>query len=171
MNRVCVAYDGMERFFPKEKLMHTGNPVRKSIVEKADRATALIAFDLDPDKKVVLATVAFFVGVAEHNAWQLYRLSPAYRRRKLDHLAFRRVLVEEYLKRYRNLTVMEPIVMPSPQSRVTDEVRTDGLDHYQGPLAKRRRCAYCHKTCGKECKKCGVPLHDHCVKGFHRSQT
>lgn len=32
-NRICVAYDGMEKFFPKEKIVFTGNPVRKEIFE------------------------------------------------------------------------------------------------------------------------------------------
>lgn len=53
---VFVATDGMERFFPKEKLFVVGNPVRKTIVEsKIDHAEALRFFDLDPNKKTVLA--------------------------------------------------------------------------------------------------------------------
>ncbi len=32
-NRICVAYDGMEKFFPKEKIVFTGNPVRREIFE------------------------------------------------------------------------------------------------------------------------------------------
>ena len=38
---ICVAYDGMERFFPHEKIKFTGNPVRKSLIEmRANRSEA-----------------------------------------------------------------------------------------------------------------------------------
>lgn len=46
--RVCVAYDGMERYFPKEKIVLTGNPVRKDILgvnEKRDKALVHFGFD------------------------------------------------------------------------------------------------------------------------------
>lgn len=53
---IFVATDGMEKFFPKEKLFVVGNPVRKTIVEsKIDHAEALRFFGLDPNKKTVLA--------------------------------------------------------------------------------------------------------------------
>ena len=32
-DKICVAYDGMERFFPKEKIILTGNPVRQGLLE------------------------------------------------------------------------------------------------------------------------------------------
>ena len=32
-NRICVAYDGLERFFPKDKIVITGNPIRKDVIE------------------------------------------------------------------------------------------------------------------------------------------
>ncbi|MBF9222431.1 undecaprenyldiphospho-muramoylpentapeptide beta-N-acetylglucosaminyltransferase [Hymenobacter ruricola] len=53
VNKICVAYDGMEKFFPKEKLVLTGNPVRTEIAS-GDRAEALKFFDLDPVKKTLL---------------------------------------------------------------------------------------------------------------------
>ena len=31
-SKICVAYDGMERFFPKEKIIMTGNPVRQNVL-------------------------------------------------------------------------------------------------------------------------------------------
>ncbi len=52
--KICVAYPGMERFFPKEKIIMTGNPVRQNLREDVDRATAAAAFGLDPNKKVIL---------------------------------------------------------------------------------------------------------------------
>jgi UDP-N-acetylglucosamine--N-acetylmuramyl-(pentapeptide) pyrophosphoryl-undecaprenol N-acetylglucosamine transferase len=55
VNKICVAYEGMEKFFPKEKIILTGNPVRQDIAnvsEKRDEAFEL--FKLDPNKKTVL---------------------------------------------------------------------------------------------------------------------
>ena len=53
VNRICVAYDGMEKFFPADKLVLTGNPVRAEIA-RGDRAEALHFFGLDPNKKTLL---------------------------------------------------------------------------------------------------------------------
>jgi UDP-N-acetylglucosamine--N-acetylmuramyl-(pentapeptide) pyrophosphoryl-undecaprenol N-acetylglucosamine transferase len=53
--RVFVATDGMEKFFPKSKVMITGNPVRKTIVDpQTSRFEALAFFGLQADKKTVL---------------------------------------------------------------------------------------------------------------------
>ncbi len=51
---ICVAYDNMERFFPPEKIVHTGNPVRENLVRKIDRKTALDFFGLKGKGKVIL---------------------------------------------------------------------------------------------------------------------
>ena len=53
--KICVAYEGMERFFPAEKIMLTGNPVRQQLLETTvTRDNAVRSFGFDPDKKVVL---------------------------------------------------------------------------------------------------------------------
>ena len=53
--RICVAYEGMERFFPAEKILLTGNPVRQQLLEnKQTKAEALRTFGLDASKKTVL---------------------------------------------------------------------------------------------------------------------
>ena len=55
VERICVAYDGMERFFPAGKIMKTGNPVRQALLDtKLTRAEALRSFGLDENKKTVL---------------------------------------------------------------------------------------------------------------------
>lgn len=55
VQRICVAYDGMERFFPAEKIMKTGNPVRQNLIEtKLTQQEARRTFNLDPDKKTIL---------------------------------------------------------------------------------------------------------------------
>ena len=54
--KIFVATDGMEKFFPKEKLMITGNPVRQSIAKsKLSRHEGHVFFGLDRSKKTVLA--------------------------------------------------------------------------------------------------------------------
>ncbi|MEO9513332.1 MAG: undecaprenyldiphospho-muramoylpentapeptide beta-N-acetylglucosaminyltransferase [Flavobacteriaceae bacterium] len=53
--RICVAYDGMEQFFPKEKISKTGNPVRSDLVNlKVDKREATDFFGLNSDKKIIL---------------------------------------------------------------------------------------------------------------------
>lgn len=55
--RVFVATDGMEKFFPREKIMYTGNPVRASILmPEGTREDAVRFFGLDPNLPVVLVT-------------------------------------------------------------------------------------------------------------------
>ncbi|NLK47837.1 MAG: undecaprenyldiphospho-muramoylpentapeptide beta-N-acetylglucosaminyltransferase [Bacteroidales bacterium] len=52
---ICVAYDDMERYFPKDKIVKTGNPVRQdlfAVVPKEPKAYAY--FGLEPDKKTIL---------------------------------------------------------------------------------------------------------------------
>ena len=53
--KICVAYEGMERFFPADKIMLTGNPVRQSLLETTiSKEEALKSFGLDTTKKTVL---------------------------------------------------------------------------------------------------------------------
>lgn len=55
--KIFVASDGMEKFFPAEKIQITGNPVRSNIVQqKISREEGLRFFGLDPSKKTVFAT-------------------------------------------------------------------------------------------------------------------
>lgn len=52
---ICVAYAGMERFFPKEKIVLTGNPVREELFSPdITKEEAYKEFDLDPSKKTLL---------------------------------------------------------------------------------------------------------------------
>ena len=52
---ICVAYEGMERFFPAEKIIMTGNPVRQNILNcRLSQQEARQKFGLDPAKKTVL---------------------------------------------------------------------------------------------------------------------
>ena len=52
---ICVAYDDMERFFPTETIVKTGNPIRKKLLnENLTRKEALNSFGLSPEKKTLL---------------------------------------------------------------------------------------------------------------------
>ena len=50
---ICVAYDGMERFFPADRIIFTGNPIRKEIVPATEqmREEAMQFYGLNPEKK------------------------------------------------------------------------------------------------------------------------
>lgn len=53
--KICVAFDGMEQFFPADRLVKTGNPVRRASVDIAGkREQGLQEFKLSPDKKTLL---------------------------------------------------------------------------------------------------------------------
>ena len=53
--KICVAYDGMERFFPADKIIKTGNPVRQALLDTTvTREEALASLGLSPDKKTIL---------------------------------------------------------------------------------------------------------------------
>ena len=53
--KICVAYDGMEKFFPKDKIIKTGNPVRGDLVSMVEnKEEALSFFGLQPGKTTLL---------------------------------------------------------------------------------------------------------------------
>ena len=54
-NSICVAYDGLDRFFPKEKITKTGNPVRQNLLTvDSKRDAGIDFFNLDTNKKTLL---------------------------------------------------------------------------------------------------------------------
>jgi len=53
--KICVAYDGLERFFPEEKIVKTGNPVRQDLLDiRNKREEAIKFFNLEPNMKTLL---------------------------------------------------------------------------------------------------------------------
>ena len=56
VNKICVAYENMERFFPKEKIVFTGNPVRQDLLDTTGKKheEALLHFGLQGNKKTIL---------------------------------------------------------------------------------------------------------------------
>lgn len=54
-NKICVAYENLERFFPKEKMILTGNPVRQDLIDiESKREESIQFFNLDANKKTLL---------------------------------------------------------------------------------------------------------------------
>lgn len=68
--KICVAYDGMERFFPKEKIVFTGNPIRKEIKASTQqlKEEGYKFYNLLPDKKTVFV-VGGSLGCRTLNEW------------------------------------------------------------------------------------------------------
>lgn len=55
VSKVCVAYEGMEKYFPKNKIVLTGNPVRKDIISVAQKAEkGRVHFGFEPNRKTLL---------------------------------------------------------------------------------------------------------------------
>jgi len=57
VDKICVAYSDMDKYFPKDKIIMTGNPVRKEIQDpdlNKKRAEAIAYFKMESDKKVIL---------------------------------------------------------------------------------------------------------------------
>ncbi len=53
--KICVAYDGMDRFFPADRIVMTGNPIRKSLLDsKLSKKEARESFGLDPERPTLL---------------------------------------------------------------------------------------------------------------------
>ena len=54
-DKICVAYDGLDRFFPKNKIVKTGNPVRQDLIEiDSKKEEGFHKFNLDSNKKILL---------------------------------------------------------------------------------------------------------------------
>lgn len=55
VNKICTAFEGLERFFPKSKIVLTGNPIRQDLTEsKVSKQEAAKHFELKEDKKTIL---------------------------------------------------------------------------------------------------------------------
>ncbi|MCK4663690.1 MAG: undecaprenyldiphospho-muramoylpentapeptide beta-N-acetylglucosaminyltransferase [Bacteroidales bacterium] len=52
--KICVAYENMEKYFPKDKIILTGNPVRKDLFKEINKDEAIKYFSLDKNKKTLL---------------------------------------------------------------------------------------------------------------------
>ncbi len=76
-NKICVAFEGMERFFPKDKLVLTGNPVRQDLTMDINREDAYKHFGLSPDKKTI-CVLGGSLGARTLNSWVQKHVSTFY---------------------------------------------------------------------------------------------
>jgi len=119
-------------------------------------------------KKWWWAPFAFCIDTSIHNAWQIYRKN-ADRTDQMDYLNFRRQVVQVYLKKFGNPIVGggRPKSSKQIESRISNAIRYDRVDHWMVPALKQNRCALCKKNSTKMCEKCVVNLHEGCFKDFH----
>ncbi|MCK5776084.1 MAG: UDP-N-acetylglucosamine--N-acetylmuramyl-(pentapeptide) pyrophosphoryl-undecaprenol N-acetylglucosamine transferase, partial [Bacteroidales bacterium] len=69
VKKICVAYEGMEKFFPEEKIILTGNPIRKNIIDIENKKDKGINFfKLKTDKKTILMVGGSLGAQAINNA-------------------------------------------------------------------------------------------------------
>ena len=119
-------------------------------------------------KKWWWAMFAFVIDVMVQNSWIIHRHANG----KLDQLAFRREIVDVYLRKYKAARRFgRP---PSTHSRRFDKkvpanIRLDGINHYSVSIPTQRRCAFCGMKTTIACSKCEVPLHRRCASNFHSS--
>lgn len=112
--KICVAYPNMEQFFPKEKIVMTGNPVRKDILEtNSKREQAFKHFGLDPERKTLLViggsqgartiNEAIFAGLNDlisndlQVIWQTGKLFIDKAKQAVESLQTQRVFVSDFI--------------------------------------------------------------------------
>jgi len=139
-------------------------------VDRADQniATYRIA---TKTKKWWWALFVWIPDMVVQNAWLLYRSNKEADDPNLDLLAFRREIVDVYLKKYapisRNQSGRPKGRIIPAKRRVNDEIRFDRIDHFSTSLEKQKRCGFCGKNTRKGCSKCRVGIHDHCFMEWH----
>lgn len=110
VRKICVAYEGMEAFFPKEKIQLTGNPVRKDIAAiSVSREVALESFGLSAAKKTVLViggslgartinnSMKLMVAELEASGYQVLWQTGAYYYQELKALGTSSVCVRDFI--------------------------------------------------------------------------
>ncbi len=113
-SKICVAYDGMERFFPAKKIILTGNPVRKDIVTmSASKAPSLLHFGLDPKKQTILILGGSLGARTINNSiihslnkipdsvqvlWQCGKLYYSEMKTKLDESGKKNIVLKEFIR-------------------------------------------------------------------------
>jgi UDP-N-acetylglucosamine--N-acetylmuramyl-(pentapeptide) pyrophosphoryl-undecaprenol N-acetylglucosamine transferase len=116
VDKICVAYDKMEKYFPAAKIVHTGNPVRKNLIGIANlRDEALAYFGLKGDKKVivvvggslgartlnesVMASLALIQENGDDVIWQTGKYYYPEMLKRLDGIQCQNLQVHEFLSR------------------------------------------------------------------------
>lgn len=104
-------------------------------------------------KKWYFLKIAHCLDLAEQNAWRLHKCQGG----KLDHLTFRRQVVESILESYPNTSRRKG--------------RPHSLEHAESRLdnKEQNRCRICHKKVKRQCYKCCVALHVECFPIYHKN--
>ena len=69
VQKICVAYDGMDRFFPTKKIIHTGNPIRSEILGfTSKKVTTIKQFKIDVSKPTILVIGGSLGALSINNA-------------------------------------------------------------------------------------------------------
>ena len=105
--------------------------------------------------------------VAIQNAWVLYKASDASKMKRLDLLAFRRVVVKTYTLKYSSRVRPSLQLGMCSRGKILDAERLDGDSHYPQTNQTQRRCANCGAKVKVICVKCQVGLHIDCLSDFH----
>lgn len=116
VNRVCVAYEGMNRWFPEEKIVKTGNPVRKNVVQlDGKKAEAAAHFGLESNKPTLLvvggslgartinqaigANLEYFKSKGYQLIWQSGKTYAEQAKSAVDELNYEGVITRPFLDR------------------------------------------------------------------------
>jgi UDP-N-acetylglucosamine--N-acetylmuramyl-(pentapeptide) pyrophosphoryl-undecaprenol N-acetylglucosamine transferase len=114
--KICVAYSGMEKYFPAEKIVLTGNPVREEVVNQKISKSAACAFFGIPDDKPVVLILGGSLGARTINnsilghadafekedvrvLWQTGKLYIERIRQELDHKALKHIRYFDFINR------------------------------------------------------------------------
>lgn len=110
----------------------------------------------------------FCIDAALQNAWQLFKKRSD--NEELDHLAFRRRIVQTYLQKYGTpvSSGIRPKTSKELAKRTLASIRFDCIDHWMVDSPKQNRCAVCKKNARKYCEKCKITLHVQCFKSYHK---
>src|SRR5678815_3192715 len=117
--------------------------------------------------------IAYLFQVSMHNAWQLYRESPAATEHHLSHLQLIRAACAVYYAKYSMSPVERPLQARNRTAlarRCLAEVRFDGQGNFIERNSTQIRCAVYSMKVYKKCVKCSVGLYLDCFAGFiHKS--
>ena len=118
---------------------------------------------------------AFFVRILEmvlQHALILHRINRQPQDPNLDLLAFRREIMNNYLKKYvcHNQSGRPRGRILPVKCRVKDEIHLDRIDYFNSSFMIQKRCWLCCKNTRKGCSKGNVNIHGYCFKEWHGIQ-
>ena len=128
--------------------------------------------DCYQDQKMGCAFFPWIPNMALQNTWILYRINRQRQDPNLDLIAFRRKIMDIYLKVCvcRNQSEKPRGKILPAKCSIKDETDHDRINHFSSSYITQKRCWICSKNTRKECSRCIVGIHYHCVKQWHDIQ-